>query len=365
MKPPNCVFNILDDSKNCEVVCSFSNLAQFINFLDTNYLTHKPTLTEKIQTKRKRKQNTNSTQNDEHLPDTNSPPSTSIPQEENKEAKTNWLICEQVFEIDMVLFSSVYLYIFFLYFLLLLKLKVLHETLSILSTDDFFCDKNDIGYADNIAENNLIKNFMTNSFIFSTNNSFVIPVRQPFVAMCENKKKSFDTLDRLDIFRLRENLKGKKMPNEKKNYDAQLFESLNSAQRCLSNTKEYFKHLNKQIIPRSIDMQQMVQFSVPQINDVVFLLLCSTETALNASYMLSNSKKVAYRRSKKNTSERTPRAQQDEYLHAIYNSIQKKKKIYKTPSKMSIHYSSTKKSLVISACQCINWFTSNWNIISN
>lgn len=207
-----------------------------------------------------------------------------------------------------------------------------------------------------------------------------MPICQPFIVTYDNKKRTVDSLDRLDFFRLDRNLKGKKMPNEKKNFDAQIFESSEQAKECFENSRRYFEYLNRPIVPTDIDMTDMCKFSthVPDVNDIIFLLLCDPQTLFpgpgSRSRAESYSPQPKKRARNKNAAENgavssnagasaTTSNSRTKYIEQVYSNMKYKKKIYKTPSVGSIAYSNGR--LVVTWVNFINWFISKLTIISN
>lgn len=185
-----------------------------------------------------------------------------------------------------------------------------------------------------------------------------ILVRQPFIVSADAKKVcSIDSASSLDPFRLKRNLKGKKIPNEKKNVDAQLFENRNQARRCLEESRNYFNYMSQPIQPVSIDLSGMMQATtqMPKIQQLVFLLLCDPQTIFD-SLPTNQSQDTAASKKQKTVSTSANDIRQNSYVKTVYQNIRKKKKIFKTPSIGSIMFNGT--DLVVSSARFINWFNS-------
>ena len=236
-----------------------------------------------------------------------------------------------------------------------------------------------------------------------------LPLCQPFILTMENGKKKFDSISTLDYFRLNRSLKGKKMQNEKKNCDAQLFESKSGAHEFLNNTKNYFNYLTEPIQIDPIDMSSLLKFSsiVPPLWQITFLLLCGTDTALESlintnvstnqqqqqeeeeeeKEAVARNKSPITKTSVNNKTMFTRRNQEEEeedssnvheenpiprtksgkricdYNLQVFKKISTKKKIYKTPSVGSIAFINNR--IILSWINYIDWFLSKFATISN
>lgn len=197
-------------------------------------------------------------------------------------------------------------------------------------------------------------------------------VRQPFIVSSDSKKVcSIDSASPLDPFRLKRNLKGKKIPNEKKNVDAQLFENKAQARRCLEETKRYFNYMSQPIQPVAMDLSSMMHATtrVPNIGHVVFLLLCDPCTVARSLARVgagAAAEGEPDRCTKRRKNDMAPSAndiRQSSYIKSVYQNIRKKKKIFKAPSIGSIMFSDD--SIIMSSVSFINWFNSNMAAISN
>lgn len=234
-----------------------------------------------------------------------------------------------------------------------------------------------------------------------------LPLCQPFILTMENGKKKFDSISTLDYFRLNRSLKGKKMQNEKKNCDAQLFESKSGAHEFLNNTKNYFNYLTEPFQIDPIDMSSLLKFSsiVPPLWQITFLLLCGTDTALEslinttvstnqqqeeketsavaAARNMSpitktsvNNKTMFTRRNQEENEEDSSNVHDEnpiqrtksgkricDYNLQVFKKISTKKKIYKTPSVGSIAFINNR--IILSWINYIDWFLSKFATISN
>lgn len=206
-----------------------------------------------------------------------------------------------------------------------------------------------------------------------------VSVRQPFIVTSDSKKVcSVDSASPLDPFRLKRNLKGKKVPNEKKNVDAQLFENKEQAYHCLEETKHFFNYMAQPVQPVSLNLDSMMRSRtrVPNMRQVVFLLLCAPQTVLSS--LTNNQQQEAHahrgvssatskkRRKLNNDQREEPSAndiRQGSYINTVYQNIPKKKKIYKTPSIGSVMFADG--SIIMSSARFINWFNSKMTAISN
>lgn len=68
----------------------------------------------------------------------------------------------------------------------------------------------------------------------------LLDMAETFSVCRQNKFKYFDSIDDLEYYRLRTNLKGKKTQSIKKNIQCQTFETAAEAERMLLQTREFF-----------------------------------------------------------------------------------------------------------------------------
>ncbi|TXH07746.1 MAG: hypothetical protein E6Q06_02105 [Candidatus Moraniibacteriota bacterium] len=193
-------------------------------------------------------------------------------------------------------------------------------------------------------------------------------VRQPFIVTADSKKIcSIDSASPIDPFRLKRNLKGKKVPNEKKNVDAQLLKTRPQAMQCLEETKHYFNYMTQPITPSPVDLTSLMHATTlrtPNIRQIMFLLLCDPHT-FYSSLGGQAAKKQRLSEEALEAEEVPGDGRQNTYIKSVYHNIPKKKKIFKTPSIGSISYDAERESIIMSTAKFINWFTSKMATISN
>lgn len=169
-------------------------------------------------------------------------------------------------------------------------------------------------------------------------------VTEPFIFKKEKHKIVFDSLDALDIFRQETNLKGKKIPNLKKNEDAQFFQNYSEACSFLDQTRQYFDIFFQSVKIDRFEYEplKIAKEELVPLNRNIFLLPCR-------SFLIEPVDEKYFNNL--------------DYYDIVYRQIRTKKKTYKTSCRFVCSYSG--EDIIISDTSTILWFYSNIVTISN
>lgn len=113
-----------------------------------------------------------------------------------------------------------------------------------------------------------LKNNYEKSFIYTV---------EPFTFTKDSPKKKIvlNSFNILNQFCLKTKLKGKKIPNIKKNYDASLIKTLESGHTMLECTREYFQHfLLPTTPPTPYNLGSLGNTILPELPYSVFIMIC-------------------------------------------------------------------------------------------
>ena len=172
-----------------------------------------------------------------------------------------------------------------------------------------------------------IKNCQTNSSAKSRQSS--------------QRKVMVEPLSILELFLIRDKLKGKKKPIKKKNHDAQQFASRSEGIYFLDETKHFFTNFN--IIKPGLEAVSNLSVCKSELlNDICFILACEP------SFFFGN------RADKK-----------PDYFLRTYESLLEKRKIYKTTSKFIIFVNRESPHIEITPDHSVLWFSNPVTTISN
>ena len=154
------------------------------------------------------------------------------------------------------------------------------------------------------------------------------------------KKTMMDSVNIMELFLIKDKLKGKKKPIKKKNHDAQQFSSRSEGEFYLETTRHFFTNFNVACNPLDINDNLKICKS-ELLNDICFVLACDPSFVFDG--------------------EQPP----TEYFTRTYISLQKKKKIFKIPSKFILYLDINRGQIEISRDHSVLWFSNNTTTLSN
>ena len=155
------------------------------------------------------------------------------------------------------------------------------------------------------------------------------------------RKNFVEPLSILELFLIKEKLKGKKKPIKKKNHDAQQFATKQEGKYYLDATKHFFTNFN---------------LTTNNLRLIPDLKVCKSDLLDNICFVLTCEPNQFF----------CPENQKSDYFAKTYKSILKKKKIYKIPSVGVIHFNlSANSEIEISWDHSILWFSNPITTLSN
>lgn len=156
------------------------------------------------------------------------------------------------------------------------------------------------------------------------------------------RKVTVESLSGLELFLIRDKLKGKKKPIKKKNHDAQQFADQAEGEYYLNQTKNFFTNFN------------ITNRKVAAISD---LKVCKSDLLENICFIITCDPAYFF-------CEETERTK-NEYFLRTYKSLLKKRKIYKIPSKAVFFVNQDSPFIEINPDHSIVWFSNPITTLSN
>lgn len=176
-------------------------------------------------------------------------------------------------------------------------------------------------------------------FVYKIDPPPTVAAHRPVPSTKLTRKILVESANILELFLIKDKLKGKKKPIKKKNHDAQQFSCREEGAYYLETTKQFFTNFN---------------VTRPQITIIDDLKVCKSDLLDNICFVLACDPSFVFE-----GEERL------EYFTRTYISLQKKKKIFKIPSKFIIYFNPKTGRVEISRDHSVLWFSNNTTTLSN